>query len=114
VLAQFRRLPGLSRLVPRPSLRPAPVTGTFGGMTRESTGLVFHASGRELSGGVPRAADQVAEPSPGAETPAEPVGTVEVEAPGHSEYTRQLLAAKRRALEGRTKRGTRTDEKENT
>ncbi|MCP4641287.1 MAG: VWA domain-containing protein [bacterium] len=101
----LRALPGLKSLIPMPALRPQVVTGAYGGMSRESRGRVFDASGVSLPDG-PSAELDTLEPPPGAERPQQPSGSLEAQAPGHSEYTRQLLAAKQRALQSRGKRGS--------
>ncbi len=96
-----RRVPGLRRLVHAPAPRPVPVTGTY-----------RSAPARE------RSYDSAAEPSPSSfgATPAtasaddalQPAGEEEpvkkAEAPSRSSYTQELLAAKKRAIERKTRR----------
>ncbi|MBN2310994.1 MAG: hypothetical protein JXR94_18610, partial [Candidatus Hydrogenedentes bacterium] len=101
-LKLVRKLPGLRRLIPAPKPRAVPVTGSYSGMSRPSRSMVFTASGTTLPGGAPRPVDDGT--APAGEAPETPAATLESQAPGHSEYTRQLLAAKQRALAKHEKR----------
>ena len=102
----LRAVPGVKRLIRPPKQKRGRVTGIYGGMARPSRGRVYTAASTELpassAGRGPGEDDDLA---PGlsehADEPAAPA------APGHSEYTRQLLAAKERALK---QRGRRTKE----
>jgi uncharacterized membrane protein/Mg-chelatase subunit ChlD len=111
VLALLRKLPGLRRYIPVPRLRPAPVTGAYGAMSRPSATLVFKASGTDLPGGEgPAELDAIAASSePGA---FEGAPESAPSTPGHSDYTRQLLAAKQRALKRYSRRDQEPTEKE--
>ena len=103
IAALLRKLPGLKRFMPAPPLRPVPVTGSYAGMSRPSQYMAFTASGAELSTGPGEDGHGPRPAALDARTPDAPAESLESQAPGHSEYTRQLLAAKRRAL-GRRKK----------
>lgn len=100
---QLRRLPGLSRLIPRPRQRRAPATGSYGAAPSREFAFApagearFDAAGMPAPGDAPAAAQ--ADASATAEEPA-----AAVKAAVRSEYTRQLLAAKQRALEKQARR----------
>ncbi|MBI4559613.1 MAG: VWA domain-containing protein [Candidatus Hydrogenedentes bacterium] len=109
-VAGLKKIPGLGRMVPMPTLRPAPVTGTYAtaGPARE---FVFTPGGFRVS------SEGGAQPfGPPGTTPEVLPGDLVIESPAqksvaHSEYTRQLLAAKKRALERESpKRGPDSDE----
>lgn len=95
-----RRLPGLGRLIPRPRPKLAPATGSYG--TAPSREFAYASTGGEprFDASGPRP------PSDAPETAPEATLT-EAAAPkaaARTEYTRQLLDAKRRAQEKQARR----------
>lgn len=102
ILALLRKLPGLKRLLPAPAKRTVRTTGVYGDLPAKEfvyapaaeRAAAFDASGQALaSAGAPVSADEPAAMAPDT-----------ADAPGSSDYMRQLLAAKERALKERTER----------
>ena len=92
VTAPLRSIPGLRRLIPAPAPRLAPTTGIYGASPARQFAYTLAESG--APGFTPGAfAPSLA---PGAE--AQQMPETPPQPPGSSEYTRQLLAAKERAL----------------
>ena len=96
----MRRVPGLGRLIPAPAPRPAPVTGAYHAVPApernyERAPEADVRSGASASFGASPGSDQLSE--------ADEVA-VEVEEPKRSAYTQELLAAKERAIERKTRR----------
>ena len=105
----LRHVPGLTKLVPAPSLRPAPVTGTYSGAA--AVERRFRSTGEQPSFGI-----EVRQPVAGpAGVAGEPVAgeTAKPAQAGHSEYTAQLLAAKQRAIAKKGRRIESDKDKEN-
>ena len=97
VAAALRRLPALGNLVPQPKAGPKPVTGAY--FAREATQRQFAAQGGSapMSFGAPAASE------PDAPELAAAPADQPVKAP-QSDYTKQLLAAKERAIAKKTRR----------
>jgi hypothetical protein len=102
VLKALRKLPALGTLVPKPALRPAPVTGTYA--ARAATVRRFEAA----QGTAPETfGAATATVAAGDQASAETVAQApekEKEKAAASDYTRQLLAAKERAIAKKTRR----------
>jgi len=100
IAALLRRVPGLSRFMPAPKERRRQITGAYGAATRPSRGMLYSSSGLDMPGDTAMPEGVLADdhaPEPEAEpAPAKPEM--------HIDYTRQLLAAKERALEKRGRR----------
>jgi uncharacterized membrane protein len=112
VAKAFHAIPGLGQFVRIPQLRPAPATGSFGsGQARQFTydpaseGGAFgdgdHTGEGTMDGAVQAVGSAQANQSPAAAKKS-----------GSSDYTRQLLAAKERALAKKQRQQTKAD-KEN-
>lgn len=112
--ALVRRIPLLRRLAPAPRPRTAQVTGVFGDVT-ESRHLAYTPADEGLlEGGDGKAAAQAVTVAPGdalLRTEEKKLARQE-SAPGYTEYTQRLLAAKERAL--KKKRGSRSGDDEQT
>jgi hypothetical protein len=103
--AGLRRVPGIRRLMPAPKKRRTQITGSYGAETRPSRGMLYSSSGLDMPGdtAIPEGVlADVHAPEPDAEVAPKPEMQID--------YTRQLLAAKERALE---KRGRRKPKDEN-
>ena len=96
-----RRVPGLRRIVPAPAPRPAAVTGTYSSAPARERSYISGAEPAPSSfGATPTTvtADDALEPLAAEES------VDKGEAPGRSSYTQVLLAAKKRAIERKTRR----------
>jgi uncharacterized membrane protein len=107
--AGMRKVPALGKYIPVPDYKPAPVTGRYGAAAyRDFAG---GAPSRELTGSF----GIVAEPEPIAAAGARPAGEefpateAETGDGGHSEYTRKLFEAKKRAQEKTERRAGKDD-----
>lgn len=95
----LRRLPGLKRLLPELEPRRGQLTGAYGTMSAPSEGLVFTATGSfSLEGAQVVSGIEADRPE------TDVVSADKLQAEGRPEYTRQLLAAKERALEKRKRK----------
>jgi hypothetical protein len=113
LLALLRRIPGLRRIVPKAKERKRRMTGSYGTMPARE--FVYRPSGDGTTTfeGTGSAPSPLAGPD-GRPSAQEPMPTPPEERPGSSEYTRQLLAAKERALKGKERhRGSDPTNKEN-
>ncbi len=120
LLALLGRVPGLGKLLPSPMRRPPPVTGAYGAMPARE--FVYASSGEGAVGFDTSGKAQVFQPGEMGTVPSErsemgrsTVSPPPARRPGSSEYTRQLLAAKERALQQTTRRGRgKSTDKENS
>ena len=107
IAALLKKVPAIRRIVPMPALKPAPVTGTYGSAV-PAPQYSYVSEGRETPGSFGIQVTAETRPGPeAASAPGETVGPIEAaktEVPGHTEYTQQLLAAKRRAIEREKRR----------
>lgn len=105
LLATLRKAPGLARIVPQPKQKRTQLTGAFGTMTAPSTSFVYVASGSfSLEGREAAAAMHAPANGPAAEGGEVTATADEMKAKGRTDYTRQLLEAKRRALDKRKRK----------
>lgn len=95
VARAFRRLPAIGRLMPAPPLRPQPVTGAY--FAAPAQQRQFQSEGPPTSFGIDAPQDANAQSTAGEPTPP-------TRAPEESDYTRQLLAAKERAIAKKARR----------
>lgn len=91
VLSAFRRIPGLNQLIRPPSLRPQMATGSYGSGEARQFGYQPATEDFEYDATTPPDGAPGAPVAAKAEAPAKPKDA-------GSDYTRQLLAAKERAL----------------
>ncbi|NUM56178.1 MAG: VWA domain-containing protein [Candidatus Hydrogenedentes bacterium] len=104
-IALLRRLPGLARVIPQPTQKRTQLTGAYGTMTAPSTSFVYVASGTfSLEGQEAVAAMHTPVNAPVADGGGVTVTADEMKAKGRSDYTRQLLEAKDRALDKRKRK----------
>ncbi len=104
IAALLRRIPGVNRFMPKPKERRVRATGAYGAATRPSRGMLYSSSGLDMPGdtAVPEGVlADVHEPEPEAEPAPKPEMQID--------YTRQLLAAKERALEKRGRKKPKDD-----
>jgi hypothetical protein len=109
-LVVLRKMPALGRFIPKPAPKPAPVTGTY-------SAARTHDYRDASEAGVPSFGVDVRTQAPteGAvplHEAEEGIEALEPTARAHSEYTQQLLAAKKRAIEQRKRRSVSTEDKE--
>ncbi|MDZ4861451.1 MAG: glutamine amidotransferase [Candidatus Hydrogenedentes bacterium] len=105
LFAVLRKIPGLHRIIPAPKRRRSQLTGAYGTMTAPSKSFVYVASGSfSVAGQAAAVSAHVPENAPVADGGEVIVNAEEMKAVGRSEYTRQLLEAKERALDKRKRR----------
>ena len=104
--ALLRKTPWLGRFVPQPRSRSAPLTGVYGTQATAAKNVIYAPSGEmDLDVGFSGPAEALGEQAGPAPTVDQPE-----KAPGHTDYTSQLLAAKDRALKKRHRRGREPEE----
>ncbi len=105
LLVALRKIPGMRHLLPEPKMRRTQLTGAFGTMTAPSKSFVYVASGAfSMEGKAEAAAMHTPADAPEAIGGDLTVSATELKDKGRSEYTRQLLEAKERALDKRKRR----------
>jgi len=105
LLAVLRRLPLVGRVLPAPAIRRTQLTGAYGTMTAPSKSFVYVASGSfSMEGQLAAASAHASNGGAVAEGGEVTVQVEDVKAVGRTEYTRQLLQAKERALENRKRK----------
>ncbi|MFC1736808.1 glutamine amidotransferase [Candidatus Hydrogenedentota bacterium] len=104
IAAVLRLIPLVKRIVPSPARKERPITGVYGAAPSPD---------RRFGGETGTIADSFAMPVDDESlTPAQQVEAGPEPGPAHSEYTQQLLAAKKRALGRKGRRGGPTENKE--
>jgi uncharacterized membrane protein len=111
-LALLRKLPGLKRLIPKPKPRVRTITGTYGTQGKPSTTLVYSASGAGMPGDEAPPEGVMLTEGETVITVMEEGAAVAKERAASTDYTSQLLAAKARALDKRSRRA-RSDDNDN-
>lgn len=104
-LVWLRRIPGIGRIIPQPRVKRTQLTGAYGTMTSPSRSFVYVASGAfSMEGQAAAAAVHAPMNGPASDGEAVTVNVEEMKSVGRTEYTRQLLEAKERALEKRKRK----------
>jgi hypothetical protein len=107
IAALLKKIPAIRRIVPMPALKPAPATGTYGAAV-PARQYSYASEAREAPGSFGIHVTAETRPVPAGTSSPDETGEypepAKTEVAGHTEYTQQLLAAKRRAIEREKRR----------